>query len=292
MANLELHQWRDVDFRGTVVRVDYTTTAQNGTPWAKYANVYLPYGYDEAKPYNILCLMHGGGGNPDAWLDCSQVKNALDRSFAEGRAKPFIVVFPTFYALLPGEFRKNGVKGEWENEQVKFFQTEFAADLLPAVESRFHTYAEKDTSPEGLKASRLHRAFGGFSMGSATTWYVFQHHLDLVSVFLPLSGDSWIVQATGGRLFPKETAKALADTVRNFGYTGADFRIYAGTGSKDPAVQGMTPQLEAMEAYSGIFDYSDDFTKGNLHFVVKEDAVHAYEEVYHHVWNYLPYLFA
>ena len=32
----------------------------------------------------------------------------------------------------------------------------------------------------GLKASRTHRAFGGFSMGGATTWCAFEHHLDII----------------------------------------------------------------------------------------------------------------
>ena len=288
---MELHQWRDIDCRGTVVRVDYTTPDHEGKPWAKYANVYLPYGYDGSKPYNILYLMHGGGGNPDAWLDCSQIKNALDRSFAEGRAQPMIVVFPTFYSLLPGEYRKNGVVGSWENEQVRFFQQEFGRDLLPAVEGRFRTYAE-NTTPEGLKASRLHRAFGGFSMGSATTWYVLLDHLDLVSVFLPLSGDCWGVKPTGGATASEETAKLLADCVKSHGYTAADLRIFAGTGTEDPACRGMVPQLAAMEAYPDCFLRDDaDLTHGNLHFTLKEGAVHAYEEVYHHVWNYLPYLF-
>ena len=287
---MDLHQWRDIDYRGTVVRVDYTTTDQEGKPWAKYANVYLPYGYDGSKPYNILYLMHGGGGNPDAWLDCSQIKNVLDRGFAEGINEPFLVVFPTFYALLPGEYRKNGVKGDWENIQVKFFQKEFQNDLIPAVEGRFHTYAE-NTTPEGLRASRLHRAFGGFSMGSATTWYVFTDHLDIVGTFLPLSGDCWAVRPSGGRLATEETAKALADTVRSLGFTKADFKIFAGTGSKDPACQGMVPQLKAMEAYPDLFEMGEDFAQGNMHFNIKEDAVHAYEEVYHHVWNYLPALF-
>ena len=287
---MNLHQWKDIDFRGTVVRVDYTTTAQDGKPWAKYANVYLPYGYDAGKRYNILYLMHGGGGNPDAWLDCSQIKNVLDRSFTEGRAEPMIVVFPTFYSLLPGEHRKNGVNGAWENEQVKFFQQEFDKDLIPVVEGKFRTYAS-DTPPAGLKASRRHRAFGGFSMGSATTWYVFTDHLDIVSEFLPLSGDCWAVQQGGGRLAPEETAKVLAETAVKFGFTKADFKIFAGTGSKDPACQGMVPQLKAMEAYPELFELSENLNSGNLHFNIKEDAVHAYEEGYHHVWNYLPCLF-
>ena len=256
---MDLHQYRDVDKRGTITRVTYEATNSAGERWTKYANVYLPYGYDENQKYDIVYLMHGGGGNPDAWLDCAQIKNALDRGFEEGRAKPFIVVFPTYYNLDPTERRRiEGVNAEWENEQIRAFQKELAEDLIPAVESRFSTYA-KDTTPEGLAASRLHRAFGGFSMGGGVTWYVFLYNLEIVSVFLPLSGDCWEIQPMGGRLVPEETAKVLAE--------------------------------QAMTAYPDLFDLEEDPAKGNLHLAVKEDAVHAYEQVYHHVWHYLPYLF-
>ena len=93
---MNLHVWKDVDYRGRLVRLDYTTKDISGNPWYKYALVYLPYGYDDTKPYNILYLMHGGGGNPDAWTDCSQIKNALDQAFNDKLAEPFIVVFPTW----------------------------------------------------------------------------------------------------------------------------------------------------------------------------------------------------
>ena len=290
---MNLHGWRDVDYRGMIVRVDYETRDMEGKPWKKYANVYLPYGYDDAKAYNILYLMHGGGGNPDAWLDCSQVKNVLDRGFNEKMAEPFIVVFPTFYSLIPSEHRREGIDASWEDNQVKHFQKEFTEDLIPAVEGRFHTFAEKDTSGENLVKTRLHRAFGGFSMGGATTWYVFLHHLDIVSVFMPLSGDCWAIRPMGGRLAPDRTADVIAERVTELGYTKDDFRIYVGTGTKDAGIDNLTPQLEAMkEKYPEYFVFSDDPKEGNLHFAVKDDAVHAYEEVYHHVWNYLPYLFA
>ena len=62
--------------------------------------MYLPYGYnpeDKETKYDILYVIHGGGGNPDAWLDCCKVKNMLDYCFHAGVAKPFIAVFPSYY---------------------------------------------------------------------------------------------------------------------------------------------------------------------------------------------------
>ena len=46
-----------------------------------------------------------------------------------------------------------------------------------------------------------------------------------------------------------------------------------------------------MAAYPGIFDLQEDMRGGNMHYVIKEGAPHAYEEVYHHIWNYLPNIF-
>ncbi len=287
---MDLHAYRDVEKRGTIARVTYEATNNAGERWTKYANVYLPYGYDENKQYNILYLMHGGGGSPDAWLDCAQIKNALDRGFDEGRAEPFIVVFPTYYSQLPSEHRQEGVDASWENGQILVFQKELREDLIPAVENRFSTYAE-DTTPEGLAKSRLHRGFGGFSMGGGVTWYVFLYNLEAFSVFLPLSGDCWELQPMGGRLVPEETAKVLAERTRAKGMTDKDFRIYGGTGDKDMGLDNMKPMLKAMTAYPDRFVFEEDPAKGNLHLTVKEDAVHAYEQVYHHVWHYMPYLF-
>lgn len=43
-----------------------------------------------------------------------------------------------------------------------------------AVEGEYRTFAQ-GTSKEETAASRGHRRFGGFSMGSVTTWHTFQY---------------------------------------------------------------------------------------------------------------------
>ena len=288
--SMKLHQWHDCDYRGNIVRVDYETTDRQGKPWSKYANVYVPFGYDPRKQYNILYLMHGGGGNPDAWLDASQIKNMLDLAFANKEADPFLVVFPTYYDLNPSEHRHEGVDASWEDAQVRFFQKEFEADLIPAIEGKFHTFAE-GTDHEQLVRTRNHRAFGGFSMGGATTWYVFMNHLDIVATFLPLSGDCWAIEPKGGSSRASETAALLAKCAADQGFGKADFRLLIGTGRQDIAYENLVPQLEEMKKYPEIFAFSGDKDSGNVHFAVKEDAPHAYEQVYHHVYHYIKDIF-
>lgn len=284
---MKYYQYHDVHFRGTIQRVDYTTTDSQGETRAKYANVYLPFGYDAAdkeKKYNVLYLMHGGGGNPDAWLDCCKIKNMLDYCFDAGEAEPFIVVFPSFYKQdLPRE----GVNAQVEQAKVLEFLPELTAQLLPAVEGRYNTYAE-GCSDEQLRAARAHRGFGGFSMGSCVTWYNFLRNLPYFRTFLPLSGDCWEVAIKAGEAAAAQTAECLKNAAQA---AGLEFCIFAATGSKDPAFEAMAPQIEAMKQYPEVFAYSDQPDGGNFHFFVAEGEVHAYESVYQYLYNYLPYLF-
>lgn len=285
---MKLHSYLDDNCRGKLLRLDYT-----GTRGArKYAMVYLPYGYedDPERRYNILYLMHGGGGNPDAWLDSCPFKNMLDRSFADGEAEPMIVVFPSFYT--DGARRTPGIVDEqFELGSVFTFQREELTEfLIPAVEGTVRGYAE-GTDAEALKRARDHRAFGGFSMGGVNTWYAFSLHLDYFSVFLPLSGDSWELEVMGGSKRPKETVALLRKTVADLGFGPDDFAVYAATGTLDIAYPNLTPQIEAMKAEADLFRFSEDYEKGNLHFLLAEGMEHTYDAVYQYVYNYLPYLF-
>ena len=274
---MELHSYRSVSQRGTVERLSYSVKDGEETV-SKYANVYLPFGYSRERKYPVLYLIHGGGGNPDAWLDCSKVKNALDVSFAEGRCAPFITVFPGFYLHDP--VRKDRVDEEAERGHVLRFQQELRNDLVPAVDAQYST-----------DATRKGRAIGGFSMGGVTTWFAFLENLDLFSVFMPLSGDCWQFGGLGGGKQTEKTVQYIHDRVLEQGYGGDDFRIYAGTGYEDIAYPNLTPQIERMKKDTDLFRFSEDMTEGNLHYTVMEDAPHMYEKVYQHIYNYAPVLF-
>ena len=272
---------------GTLRRLDYIGAEDA----RKYAVIYLPWDYD-ARPdrrYDILYLMHGGGGNPDSWLDSCLVKNMLDRSIADGEAKEMIVVFPTFYTdgarRVPGQ-----IDTHFELQSVLTFQRELTEQLLPAVEGAVRGYAE-GTDPEALKKARGHRAFGGFSMGSVNTWFAFSLHIDYFSVFLPLSGDCWAFGVMGGSEKPEETAELLRKSVLDAGFGAGDFAVYAATGTKDIAFPNLSPQIEAMKRKDDVFRFSEDLRQGNLHYLLGEDMVHSYDAVALYFYNLLPFLF-
>lgn len=58
-------------------------------------DIYTPPGYEANQTrYPVLYLLHGGGGDEDAWVTMGRANVILDNLIAAGKAKPMIVVMP------------------------------------------------------------------------------------------------------------------------------------------------------------------------------------------------------
>ena len=70
-------------------------------------SIYTPAGYETSKAkYPVLYLLHGSGGDEEAWIDLGRTVQIMDNLIAEGKAKPMIVVMPNgvwFNQAAPGE---------------------------------------------------------------------------------------------------------------------------------------------------------------------------------------------
>ncbi len=268
--------------QGIIESIEYNVAnLDNGTD-VKKLNVYLPYGYDNSDTnikYNVLYLMHGGGedetllfGGPG---QSKEMKRVLDNMIANGDIEPLIVVTPTF----------NGGKND-----TALFNEELVNDIIPLVETKYSTYAGNGKLDD-LKASRDHRAFGGFSMGAVTTWYTYINCLDYFKYFIPLSGDCWAISETAGESNAMETAEYLANVAKEKGYEPEDYYLFCATGDLDIAYPNMLPQIEAMKQLTNTFVYSGDTNKGNFYFMVCEGGTHAWNWVNQYIYGVLPDLF-
>ncbi|MBR5724070.1 MAG: esterase [Bacteroidales bacterium] len=70
-------------------------------------SVYTPPGYEDnpKAKYPVFYLLHGSGGDEDAWTDLGRTAQILDNLIAEGKAVPMIVVMPNgvfFNQAAPG----------------------------------------------------------------------------------------------------------------------------------------------------------------------------------------------
>ena len=256
------------DHAGQVVEITYDSrdyTAASEPAIQKTAYVYLPYGYDEADEntrYDILYLMHGWTMTAGDFFDTAQsgIVPMLDHMIENGDIPPVIVVCATFDAQNQSQGFSRSV------EELSVFHRDLRENLIPYVESRYHTYAD-DVTGEGLQASREHRAFGGFSLGAVTTWYQFIYNLDYIKYFVPMSGDCWIMGTYGGLYQPVETVDYLEQVVADGGWDGDDFCIYQGIGTDDPIWDQTDSQIQEMLG-------RDLFTAENLHYAIIQGGRH------------------
>ena len=92
-----------------------------------------------------------------------RVNLILDNLRPSGRPKPFIVVMPFGYGVPPNLQAQPG-------ENTAKFGRDLIEDVIPLIESRFRTIADRD-----------HRALVGLSMGGGEALTIGLNHLELFS---------------------------------------------------------------------------------------------------------------
>ena len=121
--------------------------------------VYTPYGYEKntKEKYPVLYLLHGGGGDEEAWPSMGRAVQILDNLIEKGLAKPMIVVMPngnpTQRAAQTLKLPNDG-KAEGQNAYVN----SLVKEIIPFIEKEYRAIPK----PEA-------RAISGLSMGGGHT---------------------------------------------------------------------------------------------------------------------------
>jgi enterochelin esterase-like enzyme len=159
---------------GTVALQWYASPAFNAT---RRAYVYTPPGYEaSAIRYPVFYLLHGGGGDEDAWTSLGRAPEIFDNLIAQGKVKPMIVVMtnenPNQIAapdLVPLARAPRGGPEPltMRGPGMVLFPRSLISDLIPYIDKAYRT-----------RADREHRAIAGLSMGGAMTLYAAFNNLD------------------------------------------------------------------------------------------------------------------
>ncbi|PZX53861.1 enterochelin esterase family protein [Algoriphagus ratkowskyi] len=125
--------------------------------------VYTPPGYDSGnEKYPVLYLLHGAGGDEDAWSALGRANYILDNLIAAGKAKPMLIVMTNGNAWQSSTLRNVANVGEMTRESRAKFQGQFeksiVEDVIPYIEKNYR-----------VKANKEGRALAGLSMGGAHT---------------------------------------------------------------------------------------------------------------------------
>jgi len=162
---------------GSVTRRWYDSPG-NGMP--RRVTVYTPAGYETSKEkYPVLYLLHGMGGDEEAWINLGRSSQILDNLIAQGKAKPMIVVMTNgnvAQEAAPGESSLGYVKPSMQMDHTmdgKFEET--FPDVIKFVESNYRVKAEKSS-----------RAIAGLSMGGYHSLHIsrfYPNTFDYVGLF-------------------------------------------------------------------------------------------------------------
>lgn len=125
--------------------------------------VYTPYGYEKNKnkKYPVLYLLHGAGGDEEAWTSMGRTAQILDNLIEKGLAEPMIVVMPNgnpnqqaAQTLGLPTSDLNFRDPSLQNAYVK----SLCEEIVPFIEKEFRAIAKPES-----------RAIAGLSMGGGHT---------------------------------------------------------------------------------------------------------------------------
>ena len=169
---------------GSVTRRWYDSP---GNEMPRRVTIYTPAGYESSKEkYPVLYLLHGMGGDEEAWIALGRTSQILDNLIAQGKAKPMIVVMTNgnvAQEAAPGESSLGFTKPSMQMDHTmdgKFEET--FPDVIKFVESNYRVKAEKSG-----------RAIAGLSMGGYHSLHISRYYpntFDYVGLFSAAIGVS------------------------------------------------------------------------------------------------------
>ncbi|MEY3040161.1 MAG: esterase [Flavobacteriaceae bacterium] len=142
--------------------------------------IYTPAGYEQSgQEYPVLYLLHGAGGDEEAWMTLGRTTQIMDNLIAQGKAKPMIVVMPNGNVIqdaAPGAGHQGYYKPQFMIPGTMNGQYEASfPDIVHFVESQYR-----------VKKDKAHRAIAGLSMGGFHAMHIsrlYPNTYDYVGLF-------------------------------------------------------------------------------------------------------------
>lgn len=145
--------------------------------------VYTPAGYESGKKYPVLYLLHGAGGDENAWSELGRAAQIMDNLIATGKAKPMIVV------MTNGNPNTSAAPGEWS---FGMYQPSFGrstVQLPQAAASMDESFTDVVNFVEKnykVQKGKAYRAICGLSMGGGHSFAISKRYpnmFDYVGLF-------------------------------------------------------------------------------------------------------------
>lgn len=201
----DLYKVNDVP-HGTVSKVWYDSPSLG---MKRRMTVYTPAGYEQSDDrYPVFYLLHGMGGDENAWTELGRAAQILDNLIAQGKVEPMIVVMTNGNAAMqaaPGETSMGFLPPTTQLPKTMdgSFEASFP-EIVSYIDSNYRT-----------KADKAHRAIAGLSMGGFHSMHISKEYPDMfdyVGLFsaaiLPRDGVSSPIYDDMDRKLAKQFAQA------------------------------------------------------------------------------------
>ena len=152
--------YKEANKRGSVSHVWYDSELLGLN---RRMTVYTPYGYETSKKtkYPVLYLLHGGGGDEEAWTSMGRTAQILDNLIEKGLAEPMIVVMPNGNPGQQAACTLNLPAKDISYRDPAYanaYVTSLVQEIIPFIEKNYRAIPKKEA-----------RAIAGLSMGGGHT---------------------------------------------------------------------------------------------------------------------------
>lgn len=208
--------------------------------------VYTPYGYnsnDKKTKYPVLYLLHGGGGDEDAWSTLGRTCQILDNLIAEDKATPMVVVMPNGN---PNQYAAQTLQVPVKAQVKKYASnfdnyTSLVSDIMPFIEKNYN-----------VRTDRKGKAVAGLSMGGGQSYYIAFRNVDKFSAVGIFSSGLIGSTAIGGQPFnAEEQVPGMLSEPSKFNKFDV---IYLSCGTEDNRIDGMQAFRDVLneKGYRGV----------------------------------------
>lgn len=294
---------------GDVEKIWYDSSIKD-TP-KRRMSIYTPPNYkiDKQEQYPVLYLLHGSGGDENAWIEAGRAIEILDNLIAQKKCVPMIVVMPNGIANMaaaPGENPYSDAKAKSINVESMLGKIEnaFVPDIVSYVESHYR-----------VKATKQSRAIAGLSLGGLHTLFISANnpnHFDYVGLFSAQTTNALNDKKIGSAekiaqgiedfasVFPFLSKGKIGEAVSSYtdGISRGDLSIYNNLDEKLKEQFKTPPQLYYIAVGKDDFvkKLNDDFRlkladKGYKYYYHETDGGHSWENWRKYLVDFLPRIF-
>lgn len=229
---------------GTVAKRWYT---QDGL--TRRLSVYTPAGYENNnKRYPVFYLLHGMGGDEEAWLTQGRTAQILDNLIAQGKAEPMIVVMTNgnvSQEAAPGETSAGFVPPSMNLPKTMegTFESTFL-EVVKFIDANYRTIAKKQG-----------RAIAGLSMGGFHSKFISLNNPDTFDYVGLFSAALGVTDPSISPIYQNEDAKLKTQFAKKpalywIGIGKTDFLIQANNAYREK-LDGLGYKYQYMETEGG-----------------------------------------